>query len=235
MLSADEALTLGYLLWGTADDRKVFAGFLLRRHGQARIAAHNFFVGSKREEAFLQVNGVALLSLARPLFPAETPELSTLNQRVLAEAQVTGAGTNDTNNGIFRHAKPADDVVGGEFWAPVQATAQGFAVDLTPVEEAFKSLRNQVNSYNGRQAPMRNFRRSQGGTAQGQQSQVRSSVGSQFRRGPRGGRAPNDEQKTCFLCGELGHVQRFCSRPPMHGSQDDKKADQGKREQSRGF
>jgi hypothetical protein len=159
MLTQEDVLVLTYLICGSDEDRHFLAGTMLRRFGQQRIQAHNFWVAASREESFLAVQGSLLTALPWPLFPPDKA-FTAVNAKLLAEAsaqqQPTGAGM-DANwcPSVFKNDGGPS---GGDYYAPVHTNAEGQTfIDLSPLEMAHKQVMTQlrgigraVNSSRGR-------------------------------------------------------------------------------------
>lgn len=94
-VGAEDALTLGYLLFGSAEDRHYYAGLLLTTCGLDRVKAHNFSSATARgDQAFLSAHGPLLETFPWPIFPPDR-RFNALNQKLLASATLSGGGPRD--------------------------------------------------------------------------------------------------------------------------------------------
>ena len=137
-VSPEDVLTAMYVFWGNEDALRFFRGLLARTQpGFARIQAHNFYVASLSDASFLESHGGSIEKLQWPLFPPD-PSFATLNQRLLNEAGDPAGGDPHSRPSVYRQVQPE----GGEYWAAVQQTARGPAVDLSEVEAAVLNLQS---------------------------------------------------------------------------------------------
>ncbi|MDP3759323.1 MAG: hypothetical protein Q8R01_02250 [Ramlibacter sp.] len=145
-LVAEDALVLGYALFGSSADRRFFSAVLLRREGLQRLRAHNWRTLARHDEFFVAGFGARVQDLAWPLFPPHE-RLTPLNRTLLREtaAPSGGAGGRDVVPSVFRRADPA----GGGYMAPVVSHAGGYAVDLGPAEVEVIALRRQLEQLQG--------------------------------------------------------------------------------------
>lgn len=130
-LSPEDAVTVAYLLYADEADRKFWAASILRKHGNDRVRAHNFSVGSKREEAFMSVHGAKLLNFTLPLYPA-LPSFSALNTRILSEVPHGGSPSSPAST-LFR-----TNIEGAGFLPVGQLPDGQWAADSTSVENQLK-------------------------------------------------------------------------------------------------
>ena len=56
-LTAEDAMIIPYLLYGSADERKYLAALMMRKCGAKRVKAYNFAVARDREPGFLTSYG----------------------------------------------------------------------------------------------------------------------------------------------------------------------------------
>jgi hypothetical protein len=136
-LTPEDALIVGYLLHGTAEQRAFFGGLVMRKQGLARVVAHNYAVAAGREEAFVQIYGAALEHFPYPLYPAQGAPFAALNTRVLSAAASPNGG------GATHLFRPTEVEGGGTL--PVVHDGTAWVVDITVVEDAFNSLFNDLN------------------------------------------------------------------------------------------
>jgi len=138
----DEVLALSYLQYGNAEARKYFVGLLQRKSGLQRMTAHNFYVASQAEPAFLDMWGAVLLYCPYPLFPA-VEGFHNLNRMMLTavrDSYEAGANVHGGGDRVIPQPavyKRANKVTGGEYWAAVHTNAEGKqAVNLSEIESA---------------------------------------------------------------------------------------------------
>jgi hypothetical protein len=138
LLSEETALELHYLLCATPLQAYRRARSLLQLNTDDRLAFHNFGVGQRNGETFMERWGPEINALPVPLFPA-TRDHEDTNQKLLAQmsnftATVKGGGTMKKPK-FYIFAKPQQ----------ATATAAGYklpvennAVDVGIVEEEFE-------------------------------------------------------------------------------------------------
>jgi hypothetical protein len=139
MLTPADVMAGSHILF--AKDVDFYANLLARRPaGLQRVQAHNFMVADALGPAFLIACGDILENLEFPLFPP-APEFMGLNQELLDKARAPSGGSTTSSFAatMYRH-----DPSGGEFFVPVAQHGNGYAVNLTPVEEAFKAMQQDV-------------------------------------------------------------------------------------------
>lgn len=225
-LTVDEALLLSYVQFGKEPAHKFMVGILHRKSGLPRIVAHNFFVAGQADPSFLATWGSVLAYCPYPLFPV-MEEFGGLNRVMLSEVQMAQTSVTGGDPSVSRVIprpsvyKQAVPVVGGEYWVPVQRTPAGDGVDLSIVEETVRVLQAQVADLGRRAQPYNgpgrsnNYRGASRARGRGDSNRGRGRDAFRPRRGytgPRGG-ADTDSAtspKTCFGCGEVGHVVHDC-------------------------
>ena len=140
-VSPDDALVSLYAFFAQEEGLHFFRGLLARiPPGHPRIQAHNFFVASLANPAFLETYGEEIERLRWPLFPPGE-EFAVLNMRLLTEGSVSAggayAGPPDVPS-VFRRRSPQ----GGEYFAPLVTKQGQWGTDLTIVEDAVSALQN---------------------------------------------------------------------------------------------
>jgi hypothetical protein len=160
MLSKEDVLTLVYLLYGTPDDRALFAATLLHYKDHARIQAHNFFVAEHSDPAFLVTYGDKLIDFEYPLFPW-TEEFSSLNYQLLNADTVSGKGDGDhpcEKLYLRKKERSQGKVAGGQASmgvVPVVSQQDGRSyVDLTAMVGACESLWQKTDNLEKKVAEM---------------------------------------------------------------------------------
>lgn len=169
-LSAEDALTIGYLLFTEDIDRRVWAATLMRKTGAERLRSHNFAVAARREDAFLAIHGTHLLNFSLPLYPHQ-PSFAALNTRILSTTQVTGAG-----NGFLQ--------VSGAGYIPVHQFQDGsLGAETSNLEAINQGLKKQIQGLEKKVARIQESANSQG-AARGRQGYNRGRGGrGQYRGG----------------------------------------------------
>ena len=93
-LSADEAMSLTYILFGSAEAHLFYANLLMTKKGIERIQFHNWFVAESSGEHFLRAYGAKIKNLTWPLFPPDKV-FSAINLRLMLEhSSPHGGGDN---------------------------------------------------------------------------------------------------------------------------------------------
>ena len=133
-LTAEDAMVIPYLLWGSQDERRFMGALMLRKTGHERVRSHNFHVAATKEASFL-------------------PAIRLLTE---GEAEITGG---EPTTAFYRHRQPRDligppthtTVRGGEYLAPIIQRGNEQLVDLTSMEQFLLSTRGQPRTrYNKR-------------------------------------------------------------------------------------
>ena len=180
-IGAEDALTLAYLLFGSAEDRLYYAGLLLTTSGLDRVKAHNFTTAAAREDpAFLSAYGPVLETFPWPLFPADK-RFNALNQKLLAATSLSGGGPPDKRHTppVFKDLGP--QLFGGSFvpiLGPdgVQIAAAEVSVlerGVAEVASMVSRLRNAAAAQTTTTAPRsRGARGRGGGQGRGRKDQV---------------------------------------------------------------
>ena len=142
LLSEETALELHYLLCATPLQTYRRARSLLQLNTDDRLAFHNFGVGQRNGETFMERWGPEINALPVPLFPA-TRDHEDTNQKLLAQmsnftATVKGAGSTKKPK-FYIFAKPHQPTATA---AGHKLPVENNAVDVGIVEEEF-NLQNQ--------------------------------------------------------------------------------------------
>jgi hypothetical protein len=228
LLTATDAMVVPYLLSDSAEERRFFAALLMCKRGAERVRAHNFYVGSVRETAFMGQYGTRLMSFPMPLLPPSWPELNAVNIKLLAELSSTdGAGDLPQHaTPVFRAPNPSD-VIGGDYFAPIVHNAQGdAAVDLHEMQEFLAAMHGGIQRLRGRGSfAGHSGQQWRGGQGRGGRSGGRGR-GYQY---PRGG---GDETTAAARASEQPQQQQHQPPAPQPSQQQPTKKDQNP---SRGF
>ena len=137
-LSADEAMSLTYILFGSAEAHLFYANLLMTKKGIERIQFHNWFVAESSGEHFLRAYGAKIKNLTWPLFPPDKV-FSAINLRLMLEHSSPHGG-GDNMPSCYRL-----DPTGSGCPLPVLMDNQGHSyVELEPVENSFVGLQQRV-------------------------------------------------------------------------------------------